>query len=355
MKAILTSKRFNPGHISHIEANARLLEDEGFEVLFSLHKKFFEFAPEKFIGKKFSLSSYRKLSYGDLYITWFPSVAALLRIIFIRLFSEATIIYVYHEPFTSYSSYRRAGFSHKKAIKIAAIALVNRLSSKIAHKIILPSERAYNAIPEATADTCRFAKINLLFYDEAEPGSLIGLRPFISYIGTIAEDHAFEEFVKLAEGCISNKLLLPYKFLIATRSVIPDEMLEVVQRGIQSGRLVVHSGTPMTNEEINRHYAQSRVIWNGYKRSMQSGVLPKAYMFGTPVVVTESNKSEYFIDGVHGIKISDTYKLDEFHFAINEIESSWPLYSKNCRKFYLENFDYRAVSKKFIDFVLDLT
>jgi hypothetical protein len=45
---------------------------------------------------------------------------------------------------------------------------------------------------------------------------------------------------------------------------------------------------------------------------MQSGVLPKAYMFGTPVLVSTSNQSEYFEDGVHGVCISDSYTVQEF-------------------------------------------
>ena len=43
MQAIRVSKRFNPGHISHIEANSRLLEEHGFDVRFSVHDGFLAF------------------------------------------------------------------------------------------------------------------------------------------------------------------------------------------------------------------------------------------------------------------------------------------------------------------------
>jgi glycosyltransferase involved in cell wall biosynthesis len=215
----------------------------------------------------------------------------------------------------------------------------------------LPSARAHNALPAARINTHRYAKMNLLFSDEARSDQLKTSRFFISYIGTIAEDHAFEEFVRLMHASICNKTLAPFKFLIATRSQIPVKLSEVIEQGILSGRLFVQSGAPMTNEKINVFYAQSYVVWNAYKRSMQSGVLPKAYMFGTPVLMSTSNQSEYFEEGVHGALISDQYSDVEFEDAILKIQAKWPTLSENCRDFFLQNFDYRTLASTFMNFV----
>jgi hypothetical protein len=84
---------------------------------------------------------------------------------------------------------------------------------------------------------------------------------------------------------------------------------------------------------------------------MQSGVLPKAYMFGTPVLMSTSNKSEYFEEGVHGALISDQYSRAEFEDAILKMQLKWPALSDNCRAFFLQNFDYRALSSTFMHFV----
>jgi glycosyltransferase involved in cell wall biosynthesis len=219
----------------------------------------------------------------------------------------------------------------------------------------LPSSRAYQALTLAHNNTSRYAKINLLFSDEAPPDQINRPRSFISYIGTIAEDHAFKEFVHLMHESISEGTISGYSFLIATRSRIPEEMSSIIESGVLSGRLVVQSGTPMTNEQINGFYAQSHLVWNAYKRSMQSGVLPKAYMFGTPVLMSVANQNEYFEDGVHGVLISDRYAFDEFENAVLRLESSWPAISRNCRNYYLQNFDYRALSSKFMQFVLGKT
>lgn len=353
MKAILVSKRFNPGHISHMEANAKLLEGNGFEVRFNVHRKFLSFPDCAMKGKVAGLFGWLTLRQDDLFIVWFPSISVIFNLLFVRLFTRATTVYTYHEPFTSFSAYRAAGFSWLKSVRVTAISMVNRAICALSDKIILPSSRAFRAIPSAQFQPRRYARINLMFADEMEPQMQTLARDFVSYIGTIAEDHAFDEFVRLIQDSITDQALLPMKFLIATRSQLPEKHLATIHQCMSSGRLVVQSGNPMTNGQINRFYAQSFVIWNAYRRSMQSGVLPKAYMFGTPVLVSTSNQSEYFEDSVHGVLISDRYTTQEFRRAIERLQVEWTTISQNCRAHYLQNFDYHALSYTYLEFVSD--
>lgn len=353
MNALLVSKRFNPGHISHIEANAKLLEKNGFNVQFVVHKKFLSFPNCAMNGRDAGLSRLLVLRKGDLVIVWFPSISVIFNLLLVKLFTKATTVYVYHEPYTSFSSYLAAGFSWPKSLRVTAISWVSRIICELSDKIILPSVRAFEAIPRAKIESQRYAKINLMFSDETGPQTQGLAREFVSYIGTIAEDHAFDEFVRLMQVCIAEQTLQPLKFQIATRSEIPEQHRVVIDQCIASGRLILQSGHPMTNNQINRFYAQSFVVWNAYRRSMQSGVLSKAYMFGTPVLVSTRNQSEYFQDGVHGVLISDKYTMQEFQQAIAQLQAEWPVISENCRNYYLNNFDYRALSSTFMNFVLD--
>ena len=355
MKAILVSKRFHPGHVSHIEANYKLLKEYGFNVSFALHERYRTFSGSSFRGRKASATDYLQLRTGDLFIVWFPSLSVFFDMLLVRLLSSARVVYVYHEPYTSFASYRVAGFSRMKVYKVTAISILNKLLCGLSHKIILPSTRAFNALQEARFNPTRFAKINLLFFDEALPAQINQRRQYIAYIGTIAEDHAFEEFVNLILATSSNVNLLPYKFLIATRSKIPEKFSSLIEICLKSGRLVVHCDVPMTNDQINCFYAKSYVVWNAYKRSMQSGVLPKAYMFGTPVLMSFSNQSEYFVDSVHGVLLSDCYSVEEFEQAIARLQTSWSAMSRNCRSYYLQNFDYHALSSAYMNFVSETT
>lgn len=353
MKAILVSKRFNPGHISHMEANCKLLEEQGVDVWFSVNEQFLTFSDSGMQGKAAGFLDWIPLRRGDLFIVWYASVSVIFNLLFVRLFSRATTVYVYHEPYTSFSSYRAAGFSWLKTVRVTAISMVSHVICSLSDKIILPSERAFRAVPTAQRLPRRYAKINLMFADESGPKKQALAREFISYIGTIAEDHAFDEFVHLMQACVADQTLLPLKFLIATRSPVPDKHRTVIDECVSSGRLVLQAGRPMTNAEINYFYASSFVVWNAYRRSMQSGVLPKAYMFSTPVLVSTSNQSEYFQEGIHGALLSASYDLQEFQHAITWLQAEWPAISRNCRIQYIQNFDYRALSSAFMNFVLD--
>jgi hypothetical protein len=355
MKAILVSKRFNPGHISHMEANCRLLEEQGYEVRFSVNERFLSFPDCGMQGKAAEFSDWLALRRGDLFIVWYASVSVVFDLLFVRLFSRATTIYIFHEPYTSFSSYRSAGFSWFKTVRITAISLVSRVICALSDKIILPSERAFQAMSAAQRQPRGYAKINLMFVDESGRKTQGLAREFVSYIGTIAEDHAFDEFVHLMQGCVADGALLPLRFLIATRSPLPQKHRAVINQCISSGRLVLQAGRPMTNAEINHFYASSFVVWNAYRRSMQSGVLPKAYMFGAPVLVSTNNQSEYFQEGVHGVLLSASYTLEEFQHAITWLKAEWPSISRNCRTQYLQSFDYHALSRTFMHFVSDST
>lgn len=354
MKAVLVSKRFNPGHFSHLEANEKLLLEMKYDVYYDIHRHFYNFINISNMKKTFYFFDYFKLKKNNIVIFWFPSISIILLGAIVKLFTKATIVYIYHEPYTSLRSYRKAGFSRLKTVRIALISIVNFLICTLSDKIILPSKRAFDAIPNAKSRPHRYAKINLMFADEAGHPPLLSDRQFISYIGTIAEDHAFDDFIRLMQCCISKELISKYNFLIATRSKIPKSYQSLIDKCLLSGRLFLKCGSSMSNDEINEYYSKSFIIWNAYRRSMQSGVLPKAYMFGTPLLVSYNNQSEYFTTGIHGMLIPNRCNVDKFIDAVITIECNWIDMSKNCRNEYLQQFDYQSLINIFSDFVLDL-
>ena len=61
------------------------------------------------------------------------------------------------------------------------------------------------------------------------------------------------------------------------------------------GQLLVQQGRPLTEEEMSAAYRRSVATWNGYRRSTQSGVLPNAFMQGTPVIATKLGSFEEFV------------------------------------------------------------
>jgi len=101
-------------------------------------------------------------------------------------------------------------------------------------------------------------------------------------------------------------------------------------------------GRPLQTEEINRCYSESLCVWNVYRRSTQSGVLPKALMFGTPVLISQTGSfAEFVEDGVHGRFVS-AQDHTAIRYAIDDIRERIAEYACNCRAKFTGTFFYRS-------------
>jgi hypothetical protein len=348
MRAILASHRFNPGHLSHLLANENLLREAGYDVRFRWPPAYARLGGATCNQPRASLFDLIQLESDSLYVLWFPSIAGLLDVVCARAVSNAKVVYVFHEPFTSYHSYRQSGFPALKVAKVYFVHLVSSAIARLSHAIVFPSRNALRAFEHRYSSTARVAVLPLMFDDEAAHVPEKAERSYVSYIGTVAEDHAFDEFVSFVDAAIRGGHLPEFRFLIATRSVLPGWVLERLGPHVTVGRVVVQSGRPLSNGEINDAFGQSFVVWNAYKRSMQSGVLPKAYMFGTPILVCESNRSDFFVDGEHGVEVSARYETGELAAAVLRIWENFDWYSRACRRAFFRLFHYRASAAAFL-------
>src|SRR5688572_13829624 len=110
-KGIVASHRLTPGHLSHMLANGQLLRDMGWNVGFRVPPGLAALVGD---GTALPLASSADLSGAGLYVLWAPSLQGLQDVIALRLKSQARVVYVLHEPYTSFRSYREAGFSFLK-------------------------------------------------------------------------------------------------------------------------------------------------------------------------------------------------------------------------------------------------
>ncbi len=354
LKAIVVSRNFNPGHYSHLLASYKMLSENNINTFMYHHALFNNMSViknERVFNNIFELKALGKV---DFAFFWFPSLKNIIDIILLRLFYRTQVIYVLHEPFDSVGAYLNAGFGCLKTFRISMISLINYLLVLLSDRIVLPSKKSFSTFEAKYLHTNKkYILIPLLFDDESIQIKTLSDRVNISYIGTIAEDHAFDEFVKFAVHAIKNNWFPNHKFLVATKSHIPLAQRIALTPFITSGHVVVEEGSPMSNETINEHYNNSVVVWNAYKRSMQSGVLPKAYMFGTPLIVSSSNLSEFFHDHKHGVMISNKYDMKELKLAVKDVVANFSKYSINCRSLFIKTFYYKAYEKIFIDFIVN--
>lgn len=352
MNAIIVSLKFNPGHFSHLLANYKLFEELNYSPSLLLNPSFDRMDENNDYKKIYSLKGFKK---GDIKVAvfWFPSIKNIWEIIKLRFIFKAKVIYVYHEPFDSIRNYYSSGFGFRKIVKICLINLVNFPILTFSNTIILPSSTSLSLYKKKY---CRinnnYTMVPLLFDDEGNDFIKIENKKFISYIGTVAADHAFTKFVDFAVEAMKNDWFSGCQFLIATSSIIPLKENEKIRLFVINKKIFIQEGVPMSNKTINSFFEKSALVWNAYNRSMQSGVLPKSYMFGTPVIVMKKNENEFIQDGITGLLIEDNTNVIEIKEAVATVLSKKDFFFVNCRNKFKETFYYKnkvAVFKKMIE------
>lgn len=344
--AIIVSLNFHPGHVSHLVASYRQLEELGYKSVFCVNEAFVPYLPK---GSNISVYGKDKLDKISIALFVFPSQKNLCLIH--RLKREGTkIVYIFHEPLSPLKDYRKAGFSYLYLIKLWIINQISSLTVKWSDAVILPSLKAvefYKANPLYTNPNIHY--LPLMYDDEREKEHVEAERKYFGYIGTIAADHSFQEYLQFIEWAINNNALPDLGFLVATKSQfeVPDAL-----KG--NPRLFVQAGRPLSDEEINHFYAQTAVVWNAYERTTQSGVLAKSFMFGTPALILKRNSNEFTEDGVEVRAINDNTDINEILNAVECIRKDISNYSDNCRKRFLSSFYYRNYNDSFSNILEDI-
>lgn len=350
-KILVISLRFHPGHFSHLIATYKLIFDEGFDPVLYVHPGFKQMDLEDKYQKIYSPAELRKLGVIRAAVVWFPSIKNVREVLRLKYLHRARLIYIYHEPFESFANYIASGFSLFKSVKIMLINAVSLLTVALVDRVVLPSSKAFDTYARKYRWFNRnFAKVPLIFDDEASTTDLSIRKTTISYIGTVAVDHAFDKFVSFVEASIQGAWFTGYRFAIGTRSNIPEAQMKILRRLETSGRLKITQGNPLTNDEINGFYRDSLIVWNAYNRSMQSGVLPKAYMFGAAVIVSSACKSEFMEHEVTGMVVNSNSDLDELKRAVEIVSCNPDKFARACRTKFETTFYYKYSDAKVVFF-----
>lgn len=331
--ALIVSLNFNPGHASHLIASYKQCEEIGYESYYYVHPDFIEYLPK---NSRVCVYGKDDIPKAEVAFFLFPSQKNLKLILKLKSF-KTKVIYVFHEPLAALKEYRKAGFSYLYLMKLWIINRISSFTVKWSNAIILPSKKAVALYSSNNLyKNKNYYYVPLMFDDERTNEQQTLERKYFSYIGTVAPDHSFQEYLDFVDWAIENNELQGMKFLVATKSSIV-----VPERLIQSGRIVIQQGKPMTNEQINEYYSMSWVIWNAYARTTQSGVLAKSFCFGTPSVVLKNNLSEFTSDGKEICAIEDNQDKAEIKSAVEKIVDNFNMFSDACRKRFVNTFYYR--------------
>jgi hypothetical protein len=330
MNVALYSSNYHPAHAQHMHAYALALQDCGLSVCL--------WAPAVYFEKHIFLRGFSRASDTPCEVVIVLNMG-LMNIPHSALWrlQGRRVLFCVHEPIHDISDYKSVGLSKMQFAKLWVMRFLIIVQIWLSTSLIAFSRKTVREL----AGGKRVVIHPLLYVDQnTNPSPPVSPHQTIAYIGSIARDHAFGEFVNFVEHCLENDLFSEYRFVIATSSAF--EKSHFAAWGPEkASRVVVQSGRFLSDEEINVFYAGAAVLWCAYKRSNQSGVLPKAYMFGVPVLVKSATTHDYFQANRLGMEIT-SYAVDDITQAIDSILSDRKRFSNYCRNFYKTTFDYKA-------------
>lgn len=338
IRILICSVHFGAGHTAHLQAYQKLSEECGYETALYLHQDYMKLF-SNIQGKLFFREEEVKEFRPD--VVWIYNTG-IENIKLIKLAKElhSKIVYVLHEPYMGFKELMKDGSYWYKE---AAASLLNDWICKKSDRVVLSSKCA--------ASNCKKYMPNAykkkIYFPLIFPDNYIedGARRYFSLIGGYADSHASDEFLNFVK---ESKDRNDIKFRIATRTEISEKLKDpVVEEMMESGRLIVQQGRPLTEDEMNTAYRTATATWNAYKRSTQSGVLAHSFMQGSPVIATHVGSfDEYIIDGKTGTFISN-YSYNEIYEAYQRIEQNIENISLNCRKIFQHRFYYKKQKERF--------
>lgn len=339
-RVAVLSLRFNPGLMCFLKGYAKALQALACEVAFLLDEDYRRFPELESVAPVLGLQALREQNWTHA-IFLNPSVANRAAAETLRQ-RKTKILYVLHEPWQISLNYVRVeGLVSTLRGIMAHGATVPVL--KLADTVLIPSQYGLNVYKRTDARlNPQAVYLPLILDDEAPPYAAENLtrKRYFGFVGALNRSHGFDQYLDFLRRMLVQEKDL--HFLVASRRPFPATVARDRLIREHADRIEIRCGQPLSDEEINRCYADCFCIWNLYRRSTQSGVLPKAFMCGTPVVASRIGSfPEYIQDGVNG-RFADTRNPEDIEEAVTEIGLNLAQYAQNCRQTFWNTFYYGA-------------
>lgn len=362
MMIYVGSLEYSPVFKSHCCAFGRACEERGYAVRYLFSYEYKWMLPEEikekttFIGRSVSISSMVRdtLSFKNrkkirkIFSTHKPTYIYmhnyhLLNHYIAKLSKEYGSVFIYHvhEPYVrdkrahgSFHQYWLHLFEYfqEKLLENARIAIVS--SNMASHLFDL-------RYPNFSG---RKLLIPLMYEDLGDSDLNIQDREYVTFVGPPVSAKNPEKFLEVVR--FSNENNLDLRFLLISRSKVKDA------KYFREKNLQVFYKDRISDEEYGELIKRSIAVITPYRRETQSSVILVSYMYGTPVVSSNVGGLPEFVSHKKtGYLLDVNAEAEEWIEGISYIRKNFPTLSRNCRKYFVENFSGKNW-QKYIDDIL---
>jgi glycosyltransferase involved in cell wall biosynthesis len=344
--------KYAPGNWQHMESFAIRAEESGLAVRHVLSKRFrwmvdassyrvsYATRSDTFVSiviDTFLFLAYRWIGLARLLRRERPSVVILvmwhpLNVVFClmaRFIASSRVVVWLHEPYKENKSVYGA-----KAVVFYFVECLQSLAMPWTDDVVVHSELAFQAFrrryPKAKQDV---HVIPLQFRDA--PGEKCEQRR-IAFLGKAAKAKGINAFLDLVGE--STERELDWEFVIATPDPI-EPYLAVLTPEARRTVEVIHNPN-LSDVELRAVASSSVAVVCLYSASMQSGVVPLAFMCGAPVVATDIPALAYAVSHKRtGYLISTPVTSEAVLEGLTYIAENLSTLSANCRQEFLDVYD----------------
>jgi len=244
---------------------------------------------------------------------------------------DATFIYHVHEPYVK--NKKAHGGLHQYWLHLFEY-FQERLLGKTDIAIV-SSELASELFDQRYPDFAgKKMLIPLMYEDLGNSYSDVQDRKYVTFVGPLVPAKNPAKFLEIVR--YSNDSNLDLTFLLISRSKIEDP------KYFNEKSLEIFSRERISDQEFGELISRSVAVLTPYKRETQSSVILVSYMHGTPVVSSNVGGLPEFVSHKRtGYLLDVGVNAEEWIDGIRYVRENFARLSRNCRKYFLENFSER--------------
>jgi glycosyltransferase involved in cell wall biosynthesis len=330
-------------------ALAQSLRVLGFEITFILDEGYISLSGLSLTGDTVTASQYHNDSARpQLDVAIFCNSAISNHSLARTLHAEKTsVFYLFHEPESVWSWQVLKSEGAMKALRFLFSTYYSIKTLSQASGVIVCSSYAHTLYQQHYLRFNRNVYVMPLPFDD-EVGSerfeqMRDQKQYFGFVGTACKAHGFDDFVNFAKFALRSGSDIPFAIVTRVNLASLLQSDQELTSLVKQGKIRMQHGRELSNDEINQYSLECFCIWNVYRRSTQSGVLPRSFMAGTPVLASRVGSfPEEVQPGLTGEFVDVNEDPAAILATVQNLREHAVDYFDECRRRFIEKFYFHA-------------